>query len=288
MTLQHLVVGMNGTIGSALYHRLQGLHASVVGTTQRTGMPAHDSVRYLNLSDPSTFDLVGQYDVAYFCAGICRMAACESDPIGTAQINIDASLALAKYLAAQGTFIIYLSTNQVFSGEDAFVKADAKASPLNEYGRQKARIEALLREHIEQLAIVRLAKVVEPGFKLITDWISALNQNQPVRAFQDMILAPVTLRQVIDILIKIGNKMKSGTYQISGSEDISYYQLALILANWLKRPPELIQPVIASEAGIQKTFLPRFTTMDCSSIIADFNESPPRYDSVLRESFAGL
>lgn len=285
MTLQHLVVGMNGTIGSALYAELQAQHASVTGTTQRSQTLASESIVYLNLNDPQSFDLPRRYDVAYFCAGICRMAACEADPLGTAFINIDATLALAKKLAAQGTFIVYLSTNQVFSGNEPFIKADAATDPQNEYGKQKAKIEAQLREHIQKLAIVRLAKVVEPGFKLMADWIQALLQDQPVRAFQDMILAPVTLRQVVGILIKIGNKMQSGIYQISGSEDLSYYQLALKLAAWLKRPVDLIQPVMAVDVGIQKSFLPRFTTMDCSSIIADFDESPPRYDSVLRELF---
>ncbi len=69
---------------------------------------------YLNLLDPSSWRIEQPVDVAYLCAGVCRMALCEEDPVGTANINIDATLALARKLAANGTFLVYLSTNQVF------------------------------------------------------------------------------------------------------------------------------------------------------------------------------
>tara|TARA_R110000868_G_scaffold318690_9_gene579426 strand:- start:518 stop:1357 length:840 start_codon:yes stop_codon:yes gene_type:complete len=277
---------MNGTIGSALLARLQADGVSVMGTTQRPDAVLDQHAMYLNLQDPSSWHVDRRVDVVYLCAGICRMSLCEEDPLGTLKINVDATLALARQLAKQGAFVVYLSTNQVFSGQKAYAEADGEYGPQNEYGRQKAKIESLLTKHIPSLAIVRLTKVVEPHFPLIQGWIQALLQNQSVRAFTDMVLAPVSLRQVVATLVKIGQGKKSGVYQISGAEDVSYFDLASYLAQKLGRPRELILAANAAEGGMKETFLPRFTTLDCSSIIATFGENPPHYREVLQECFA--
>lgn len=282
---KHLVIGVNGTIGSALYARLRSNGEVVRGTTQRPQAVQGSDVTYLNLLEPSSWRYETPVSVAYFCAGVCRMAKCEEDPVGTAKINIDATLALAERLAKQGAFIIYLSTNQVFSGEEAYANTYDQYAPQNEYGRQKSIIEAKLTAHCPALAIVRLTKVMEPKFSLVQGWIEQLTTQQSVRAFKDMMLAPVSLRQVVDILIKIGEKKLPGVYHVSGDKDISYYDLACHLANSLGVPTSLVEAADAMQSGMQKTFLPKFTTMECSSIIAAVGEKPPHYTEVIKECF---
>ena len=282
---KHLVVGMNGTIGSALYLRLQATGAAVWGSTQRRGAEIDGNTIYLNLREPSSWSFAHKFDVVYFCAGLCRMSLCEEDPVGTHHINVDATLALAEYFAKQDGLFVFLSTNQVFSGNQAFVLPDAEYQPQNEYGRQKAKIETLLKEHCPKLAIVRLTKVVEPNMALIQNWIQRLQQDQPIDAYTDMMLAPVSLRQVINVLIKIGEKNLTGIYQVSGNQDISYYDLATFLAQRLSRSDSLVRAVSGLESGMRKTFLPKFTTLDTSSIIAAVSEHSPHYAEVVQECF---
>lgn len=282
---KYLVVGMNGTIGSALFSRLRASGAEVWGTTQRRQLAAEPNTVYLNLLEPASWNLEQTFDVVIFCAGICRMALCEEDPISTRLVNIDATLNLAHRLTDQGSLFVFLSTNQVFSGEIPHVTSDAVYQPQNEYGRQKAEIESLLREHCPQLAIVRLTKVVEPNMALIQNWIQQLQQSQPVQAFTDMMLAPVSLRQVVDVLMKVGEKKLTGIFQVSGAEDISYFDLANYLASHLQCSPSLVRAANGLEAGMRKSFLPKFTTLDCSSIIAATGEGSPHYVQVLQECF---
>ena len=87
----------------------------------------------------------------------------------------------------------FLSTNQVFDGSVPEMAADAPASPVSEYGRQKARVEAALRARMDQgapVAVLRLAKVVSRDMPLIRGWVDALSAGKPIRAFHDMTLAP--------------------------------------------------------------------------------------------------
>jgi dTDP-4-dehydrorhamnose reductase len=192
---------------------------------------------------------------------------------------------LADYLAKKGTFIIYLSTNQVFSGQMPYVPEDAPYQPLNEYGRQKSIVENFIKEKCQPAAIVRLTKVIEPNMPLIQNWIEQLKQNQSIDAFHDMMLAPVSLRQVVDVLTELGEKRQPGCYALSGPEDVSYQNVATYLVNMLDVSPSLVRPVSALEKGIKKNFLPQFTTMLCSSTIALCGKTPPHFQEVLQECF---
>lgn len=280
-----LIVGANGNIGSALFRHHQQHELPVWGCDIKASEASPSFA--LNLLNPPSSWLFPDvdFDVAYLCAGICRMALCEEDPTGTRQVNIDGMRALAQLLAKAGTFVIFFSTNQVFNGDKAHQAADAPHAPLNEYGRQKAEMETLIKEYCAKWAIVRLTKVVEPNMMLVKNWIDGLLQNQPVNAFTDMMLAPVSLRQVVETLTLIGQKQQNGIYQISGQFDISYHDLATYLASCLDRPPSLVQPTNSIAAGINKNFLPRFTSLDCSSTIALGAEKPPHYTDVVRECF---
>lgn len=287
--MKQLIVGMDGTIGSALYQRLQTQADNIYGTTYRkTALESpNDHIIYLDLGQTAAnWDFKGHsFDVAYLCAGVCRMNLCESDPKSTRSINVDGMEALIQRLTDAGTFIIYLSTNQVFSGREPYAKVDAPYEPVNEYGRQKAEVEIYIKSHSTQYAIVRLTKVVEPGMLLIQNWIDQIAKGTSFRAFADMPLAPISIRYVVDTLILIGQKMQTGIYHLSGTEDVSYHQLATYLSQCLERDPTLVQSTSALDAGIQKNFLPQFTSLDCSSTIALSGKTPPKLQEVLHECF---
>ena len=282
-----LVVGANGGIGSALYSKLKSANVRVWGTSQRLLSNQDADIFYLNLLD-SPIDWrfpIESFDVVYLCAGICRMALCEEDSVGTSKVNIDGMTALARHLSDAGAFIVFLSTNQVFSGSEPHVHEQAAYQPLNEYGRQKVIVEEFIKQHCPRSAIVRLTKVVEPNLPMIKNWIDRLQGHQPIEAFSDMVLAPVSLRQVVEVLVQVGHQMQAGCFQVSGMEDVSYLDVAHYLAAQLKRPPSLVQAVSALDKGIKKTFLPRFTTLSCSSTIALCGQKPPHFSEVVQECF---
>ncbi|MDR3491441.1 MAG: sugar nucleotide-binding protein [Gammaproteobacteria bacterium] len=287
MIHKYLVIGKNGTIGSALYARLQSMGASVWGTIHRPEAVDQQNVFYLNLLDqPSSWVFPNiQFDIVYLCAGICRMDLCEEDHIRTRQTNVKGMIALACHFSDAGATVVYLSTNQVFSGNVPFVSATAPYQPQNEYGHQKAETEDLLKRYCQQWIIVRLTKVVEQNMLLIKNWIDLLTNNQPIQSFHDMMLAPVSLREVIDVLVLLGKTKQTGYYQISGAVDISYYILANYLADCLGRSRSLVESVSAIEKGVKKIFLPLVTTLDCSSTIAFCDWKPPHFSEVVHECF---
>ncbi len=280
-----LICGKNGNIGGALFKHLTAKNIETFGTTNR--VPSDKHTIHLNLADdPSSWNLSEHpVEVAYLCSGICRMNLCEQDPTGTHKVNVAGMTALIKQLSDKGAFIVYLSTNQVFDGLEPFAKENKPHKPKNEYGKQKAAVERFIQENCSRYAIVRLTKVVEPNMALIKNWIDLLSERQPLKAFHDMPLAPVSLRQVIETLTLIGEKQVTGIYHISGSEDVSYFTIASFLAQKLKSSRYLVQSISALDANIEKNFLPQFTSLDCSSTIALGGQTPPDFTTVLEECF---
>ena len=74
--------------------------------------------------------------IAFLCAGVTRLAACEAEPDKTRHVNVTQTVKLAESLASQGMYIVYLSSHAVFSGTVPFVESTSITKPQSEYGRQ--------------------------------------------------------------------------------------------------------------------------------------------------------
>ncbi len=277
-----LVVGVNGMIGSALYADFQSKQIPVYGTTHHP-LKTNSEVFYLNLLDPpaSWVFLDKKFDIVYLCAGVSKMAICEGNPETTYEINVTKMFALIEHLSSTGSHIIYLSTNQVFSGVVSYATNATPYRPPNEYGRQKVIVETLIQKHCKQWTILRLTKVLSLQLPLFQNWMMRLKQELPIEAFHDMMMAPVALSQVITLLVTLGEKKITGCYQISGTIDISYYDFAKKLARRLGCLEKLVKPVSALNSGIKRSFLSSFTTLDCANTIALCGEIPLQPADVL-------
>ena len=203
-------------------------------------------------------------------AAVARLAACADDPAGSAHINVTQTLTLIERLVARGIYVLFLSTNQVFDGNTPNVPADAPTCPISEYGRQKARVEAALREHMHRgapVAILRLAKVVSRRMPLIDGWIEALSAGRPVRAFHDMTLAPTPTAMVSAAIGALMEGRASGIYQLTGPRDVTYAELGRFVASPSRCRPSARRPeTSAFEAGLPQGATPRHTTLDSSAL----------------------
>src|SRR5262249_34337908 len=109
-----LIVGGDSLVGSALQaHCRKG--GTAVGLTSRR--PGTGGIR-LDLSNPDFSPLAqADYQVAFLCAAVTSMQACQAKPEASRRINVDNTLELMQRLAGRGTHCVFLSSSQVFDGE---------------------------------------------------------------------------------------------------------------------------------------------------------------------------
>jgi S-adenosylmethionine synthetase len=85
--------------------------------------------------------------VVVHCAANRFPDSCTADPIAAQKINVDASRALAEATTARGIFLIYISTDYVFSGRpgEAPYQPASAPDPPNVYVSPQFRVLQLCR-----------------------------------------------------------------------------------------------------------------------------------------------
>lgn len=260
-----LLVGGDSEIGAVTAAALARLGQPVRATTRRIALASEENP-LLDLSRPlDRWKPPEGTQAACIFAAVARLAACEADPVASAYINVQQTIALVDRLTARGIHVLFLSTNQVFDGRTPRVPADAPTCPVSEYGRQKATAEAALRKRMEDgrpVAILRLSKVVSPGMALLRQWREALSHGRPIAAFHDMTMAPVPVGLVAAAVTALLHDRAPGLFQLTGPRDLCYLDVGRHLAERIGADPALVRGTSALAAGQPKGSTPHHTTLD--------------------------
>lgn len=285
-----LLLGGDLEIGAATIRHLNGRAMPALATTRRPDRVSGRMV-LLDLSQPlNHWEPPAGVDAACIFAAVSRLAACASNPEASAFINVEQTLALAERLLARGIYVLFLSTNQVFDGSVAQVGAEAPTCPVSEYGRQKARTEAALRQHMDRgapVGILRLAKVMSPDMPLVHGWIDALMAGRSIRAFHDMTMAPAPTEMVVSAIAHLLRDKARGIFQLSGPRDVSYLEIGYQLAERVGTARSRVERVSALEAGQPLGSTPRHTTLNSSALRERYGFVVPDVWMVLETALLG-
>lgn len=280
-----LVVGADGQIGRALAEQLARGEVSVLETWLEPPSLSASRLRLDLREDVSGWEPPRWPAVAFLCAAITSLEACRKDPAGSARVNVEATLEVARALAARGAFVVLLSTSLVFDGSRPFEKGESSPAPKTEYGRQKARAEKNLLQLGGAAAVVRLTKVIGPKTPLFAGWAEALRHGAPIVPFSDMRLAPVALGFATRVLEAVAQRRMPGILQVSASDEITYEQAARRIAEVVGASQELIQPGSCARADLEPGAAPLHTTLDVSRLAGELGIAAPlpcaAFDAVL-------
>jgi dTDP-4-dehydrorhamnose reductase len=273
-----LIVGGDSEIGAATFRAMRIQGQTVAATTRRAERVGPDRPFFDLCAWPDAWEPPQGTRSATICAGVVRLAACADDPASSAQINVDRTLLLVEKLLARDIAVLFLSTNQVFDGHMPHVPPDAPYAPVSEYGRQKARAETALRGLMVRgapVAILRLAKVVSTDMPLMKDWIADLSAGKPIRAFNDMTLAPTPTDLVCAVIGTLLEDRASGIFQLTGPRDVAYAEVGRFLAAHLGVEPALVRETSALRAGLPEGATPLNTTLDSSLLCRRYGFKVP-------------
>ncbi len=239
-----LVVGGDSVIGGALVTRLDRMGLPVVWTTRRHDELSERSL-HLDLNDEqSAWNLPEEpFASAVFCAAVASVQACEMHPDATRKVNVDQTVALVERLRASGTFVAFLSSDMVFDGLRPLITTDQATNPVTHYGRQKADVEEALLGHGNEVAVVRLGKVIGPRMPLLTQWIADLKSGIAIQPSGDMVFAPISLDCVVGLLVHLIMNRRGGIFHATGPMDITYTDAAYWIADSMGVDRRLVSPV---------------------------------------------
>lgn len=277
-----LIVGSDGTIGRALLGENFTQDITVIGTTKRRERINEGKI-FCDIA-VGKIETPIKFDAAVLCAGITSGEECENFPAKTRQVNVIGTLNLAANLRREGCRLIYCSNDKVYTGAIAKIPESMPPNPLSEYGKQKAEVEKELLKM--DGAVLRFTKVVSSmSMPIFSKWKKSWENGLVIEAFQDLLLSPISLKQVVQVFKAILLSSSKGLFQLSASDDISYYKAACIALDCMGLPQHL---AVASSmpthlAAFYKPYA--YSSLDTSRIENEFGISTFSSEEIIRATF---
>jgi len=242
--MKALVIGGDSLIGKFLLGGfLEELGIELTKSTRQEKNLGPSEVNIdLKLVQKTSFSK--QYDSAVICAGITNINYCQENYNEAKLVNFTNTIQLIDNLIQNGSRIIFLSTNLVFSGEKAFSHKDDLRNPKTVYGNLKKQVEDYLIEtYPTKSAILRLTKVLPAHSSLqYLPWqIEVINGNV-VNMYTNTYISPVSIEEVGDVIGKLIISKLSGVFQLGGAHEITNFDFAISWASQNELNTSLIKP----------------------------------------------
>jgi dTDP-4-dehydrorhamnose reductase len=259
-----LIVGVDGLVGSAL--RTLCSESGIAATT--TSRRPRTAAVHLDLREPDYAALLGaRHDIAFLCAAVTDMRACQEDPEGSRKVNVANTLEVLRRLAGRGTRSVFLSSSQVFDGETREPSESAPVCPKNEYGMQKVAVERAIAEEKLPVAVLRVTKVLsERPVGVFKGWFEALLQGRPIEPATNMALSPVTVRDVALAAARLGIDGHAGIWHLGSRDAIAYDEAARLMADLQGLPETLVRGRALDAMQVPEIYRHRHVTLSCRKI----------------------
>ena len=105
--------------------------------------------------------LIKKYKIknVIYLAGITKLDECKKI-INFQKINIKYPKAIFKTLKKHNIYLIYISSDAVYSGKKGIYKEKDKLNPNCVYGKQKKNVENYIKKNLKYFSIIRISRVI--------------------------------------------------------------------------------------------------------------------------------
>lgn len=248
-----LITGANGLLGQKLVEQLveQGKF-EVIATGRGPSRLSGEGFVYqaLNIEDEQNVEsLFSTFkpDVIIHGAAMTNVDECELNREACYRANVLATKYLVEGAKKSNAHFIFVSTDFIFSGEDGKNPYDEEAvpNPVNYYGQTKLEAEEIVMNSGLNWAIARTAIVFGVSYDLsrsnIILWVKAsLEACKEIQVVDDQVRTPTLAEDLASGCILIAEKRATGVFNISGSELLTPYQMAIETAEYFGLDKSLI------------------------------------------------
>ena len=248
-----LITGSNGLLGQKLVNLLGTKpDVEVIATSSGENRLPKNSVsntfHSLDITDKKQVNEVMEKfgpDMVVNTAAMTNVDQCESDRQGCWDLNVHAVENLVESCAKQQSFLLHLSTDFIFDGEDGPYLEDSKPNPISYYGESKLASEKVVMESSIDWAIARTILVYGISHQMsrsnIILWVKdSLENEKQIRVVNDQWRTPTLAEDLAQGCYLIIKHRAHGIFNISGKDLLSPYQMATKTADYFNLDKGLI------------------------------------------------
>ncbi len=246
-----LGTGLNGLVGSRIVELLSSSY-------QFENMSRSDGIDITNKDQVYEKIVSSEASIVLHLAAKSNVDACEKDKeLGikgeTWQTNVVGTQNIANACVKSGKKLIYISTDFVFSGDDAPTDGYSEVDtpdPINWYAMTKYEGEKIVINISVPWVILRLAYPYRATFTK-NDFFRAiksrLEENKKTQVVSDYLFTPTFIDDfaiAIDTLIQ---KNMQGVFHVVGSTSLHPYDAAIHIAEKFGLNKSLISPIVGDK-----------------------------------------
>ncbi len=283
--MKFLVTGSAGLVGSQVVKDLSQLPNEIYSCYHKS-KPEHGILTHLDLTNSD--DIIKTVkeikpDAIIHLAALTDVDLCEKEKNLALNINAKATETISKQAAKLGTFLVYVSTDYIFDGQQGMKKEYDAPNPIDYYGKSKLEGELALSDMASSWCIARTSTPfgMHPTKKSFPLWVAEnLQAKKEINVVTDQYTSPTYVPNLSKMLIEIATRQISGVIHLAGATRISRYELAGLVAAKLNMDGKFLNPVKIDKMNwIAKR--PKDSSLDVSTATLILNEKPQAIEQSL-------
>ncbi|MFD2598082.1 dTDP-4-dehydrorhamnose reductase [Sphingobacterium corticis] len=272
-----LVTGGNGQLGSEIKDLSGSYPNSEFLFTSRAEMPLDN----LDAIDNALQSF--QPDVVINAGAYTTVDKAESEPELADKVNHLAVAQIAKWVKANNSKLIHVSTDYVFQGDSNVpLKEGEPTNPINIYGATKQKGEQAIVDSEAEAIIIRTAWVYSTyGANFVKTMIRLMTERDEISVISDQIGSPTYARDLAKAILQIvhGAKWTNGIYHFSNEGEISWYDFAIAIRDLSSLDCKI--NAIPTEQYPTPAKRPKFSLLDKTKIKETFDVEIPFWKNSL-------
>lgn len=249
-----LVTGSNGLLGQKLTELIltNGKH-ELIATSRGEDRLNAGGYTYFSM-DTSHLNQILEVvqatkpDVIIHTAAMTNVDQCELNQVDCFIQNVTATQNVIQAANAVGAFLVHLSTDFIFDGQEGPYIEESMANPVSYYGETKLEAEKLVIDQAKQWAIVRTVLV----FGIVKDmsrsnivlWVKdSLTAGKQIKVVDDQWRTPTLAEDLAMGCLLIAEQKAGGIWNISGEEMLTPYDMAIATCEYFELDKSLIERV---------------------------------------------
>lgn len=277
-----LITGASGLFGSKLA-KLALDRGIDVYSSDIQGLSTYGNFVKLDIADKVRVDETFRSikpDVVVHAATLTDVDKCELNKNLAWRVNVDGTKNIAEASKQAGAFLVYISTDYVFSGEKGcYVESDSP-DPINYYGLTKLEAETVVMQTMPEPDFfigrpsVIYGSTPAAGKVNFALWlIETLRKGERVRIVTDQWNTPTLNTNMAEMTLEVVERRITGVYHTCGATRLSRFEFATQIADCFGLDKSLIDKVSASQFSWPAR-RPADSSLDTSKAQREFKSKP--------------
>lgn len=240
-----LITGSNGLLGQKLVKLIldEGNHQLVATARGDNRLPIPEEDYIFESLDITNREQVlrvianHQPDAVIHTAAMTNVDQCELEKEACWNLNVTAVKHIVEACELNNTFLVHLSTDFIFDGENGPYDEEAEANPISYYGESKLAAERILEESKIDWAIARTVLVYGIAHDMsrsnIILWVKkSLEEGKEIKVVDDQLRSPTLAEDLAKGCLLISEQKAKGIFNICGSDLLTPYEMAIKTAKF--------------------------------------------------------